>query len=495
MLRCLLAFGLIVLSGLAAAISPEPKPFVGRPGLPIYDRVANQTYSLEELVAEFGGSRPGFISGGAIERLLPKAGEIVKWGGRVALPALIVQLAAEWGAHEVNGLLDNQFEQWYRQQNPNAPAFPRTYDLYNHPTTLVQGPYKCHDGFWSAFYGDGRYFAEVSWVPWAKEFRSGSYTYDDPARANQIVQEELKWCNLPDDTLADVLKKQPEVANDLNKLLKRYIETHPQDVKKMILDHYTDNQFEDNPYYDLATDSDGDGVPDYVEYEHGGVDFVNDPSKIPDLTDDSAKDLSKDPTKDPSKDPSKDPDKDLAKDPSKDPAKDPSKDPSKDPDKDPAKDPSKDPLRDKRDRCSAAGRVWDDVNDMCGGAEPQKKDEWPVSDNCGDMSLPRLMQYPASWGRDLILPCQNLGDLIHPLVEAAKTRFPFSVGIALNGWFNTGGSESANVPDLPKQIGPIPLDFGWLTGLWVTIKTLVGVALYVWFGYWLLDRYSPRPHI
>lgn len=117
--------------------------------------------------------------------------------------------------------------------------------------------------------------------------------------------------------------------------------------------------------------------------------------------------------------------------------------------------------------------------------------EEKFDDDCGAFSVLRLMKNPVGWVRDLVIPCEELGDLLSPIVETAKNKFPFSVATSLDGWFRVSGSGGSSA-DLPSQLGPIPLAWGWLTPLWTTIKTLVGVAMYAWFGYWLIDRFAPR---
>lgn len=122
------------------------------------------------------------------------------------------------------------------------------------------------------------------------------------------------------------------------------------------------------------------------------------------------------------------------------------------------------------------------------------EDEEPVGDECGDLSLERAKAHLGHWVRDVVFPCESIKDMIRPLYSDLKTRFPFSVAASLNGWFQPPRSDTAS-SQLPAKIGPIPLDWGWLTPLWSTIKTLVGVALYVWFVYWLIDRFTPRTGI
>lgn len=132
------------------------------------------------------------------------------------------------------------------------------------------------------------------------------------------------------------------------------------------------------------------------------------------------------------------------------------------------------------------------------GSEPVEgkcgEDEEPVGDECGDLSLERAKAHLEHWVRDVVFPCEPVKDMIEPLYKDLKTRFPFSVAASLNGWFTPPTSDTAS-SRLPAKIGPIPLDWGWLTPLWSTIKTLVGVALYVWFVYWLIDRFTPRTGI
>lgn len=117
-----------------------------------------------------------------------------------------------------------------------------------------------------------------------------------------------------------------------------------------------------------------------------------------------------------------------------------------------------------------------------------------VTDECGDLSLARAKAHLGHWLRDAIFPCEPMDDLLEPLYQDLQTRFPFSVAAGLDGWF-APPTDTAGAADLPDALGPIPLEWGWLSGLWSTIKTLVGVALYVWFVQWLIDRFTPRTSI
>lgn len=168
----------------------------------------------------------------------------------------------------------------------------------------------------------------------------------------------------------------------------------------------------------------------------------------------------------------------------------------------------------KKNACEVAGRIWDGVEKTCGGETEEKKKadcekkggEWkeddgkcgkeeePVNDTCGDMSFKRLMAHPGSFAKDLVFPCEDLDDMFKPCLELLKTKFPFSVAASLDGWFKSpGGTDTA--AQLPANLAIIPLEWGWLSGLWSTIKTLVGVALWAWFIYWLIDRFAPRTQI
>lgn len=151
---------------------------------------------------------------------------------------------------------------------------------------------------------------------------------------------------------------------------------------------------------------------------------------------------------------------------------------------------SEDEIADKKERCALAGREWDSVNEKCGG--PKKPDDGPVPNNCGDFSIPRLLQHTGSYLRDVIFPCESIKDIIRPLVTVASTKFPFSVASGLNGWFAGAGSGSAGSADLPDSLGVIPLEWGWLTPLWGIIKTIVGVLLWSSLVVWLIDRFTPR---
>lgn len=145
----------------------------------------------------------------------------------------------------------------------------------------------------------------------------------------------------------------------------------------------------------------------------------------------------------------------------------------------------------RKEQCELAGGTFG--NGVC---EPKKKDDpdEPVPDVCGDFSFKRLMAHPGGFIKDVVFPCEDMADMFQPCLEMLKTKFPFSVAASLNGWFQAPtGTDGAS--QLPSKLAVIPLEWGWLSGLWSTIKTLVGVALWAWFIYWLIDRFAPRTQI
>lgn len=170
--------------------------------------------------------------------------------------------------------------------------------------------------------------------------------------------------------------------------------------------------------------------------------------------------------------------------------------------------PNPNPVPTDENACRAAGGTW------ANGACTPKKEPCPVGftanasgscvqdkekdpgDACGDFSLGRALYHPGTYLRDVFVPCEALSDLIGPSLALLKTKFPFSLAASLNGWFaGAGSASSGGVTALPAMLGPIPLEWGWLQSLWGLIKTLVGVALWSWFIYWIIDRFTPRTEI
>ncbi len=90
---------------------------------------------------------------------------------------------------------------------------------------------------------------------------------------------------------------------------------------------------------------------------------------------------------------------------------------------------------------------------------------------CGDFSFARLMAEPGGWMHDLIFPCQNLSDFMQPLIESAKTKFPFSLTNNLSNLVNySGGTDAGEV--LPSHLGPFTLDWAWIAPLITTVGLL-----------------------
>lgn len=144
------------------------------------------------------------------------------------------------------------------------------------------------------------------------------------------------------------------------------------------------------------------------------------------------------------------------------------------------------------EKCPEGQKLNDATPPKC-VVDEEKKDD-PVGDECGNFSIKRLTTHTAHYLRDLVAPCDDFSDLVKPITEQLQVKFPFSVAAGLKDWFKVQG-DTSTAQQMPDSLSVIPLEWGWLTGLWSLIKTVVGVALYAWFGMWLLDRFTPRTSI
>lgn len=148
--------------------------------------------------------------------------------------------------------------------------------------------------------------------------------------------------------------------------------------------------------------------------------------------------------------------------------------------------------KEKEATCKAAGREWDSVNKTCGGETEEKKKsdcqakggEWneekgkcgpkpdPVTEECGNFAVNRLLANPLGWVKDFILPCDDMGDIWKPLRELCENKFPFSLTSKLDHIVTVSGSAGTREGTLPNKIGPFEVDWSFIGPLIATIGML-----------------------
>jgi hypothetical protein len=116
--------------------------------------------------------------------------------------------------------------------------------------------------------------------------------------------------------------------------------------------------------------------------------------------------------------------------------------------------------------CTAQGGTW-----AVGACTMPPRPEPYSGAGCGDFSFSRLTHEPGGFMHDLIFPCGELSDFMQPLIESAKTKFPFSLTNNLSNLVNySGGTDAGEV--LPSHLGPFTLDWAWIAPLITTVGLL-----------------------
>lgn len=115
---------------------------------------------------------------------------------------------------------------------------------------------------------------------------------------------------------------------------------------------------------------------------------------------------------------------------------------------------------------------------------PDTDPKGPVSDNCGDMSLPRFTAHTGHWLRDLFVSCEP-ENWLNGVREQLLTKYPFSmIGALKDGLVSTPtGPASGQAAMLPSKVGPFALEWDWVVGL----ITVVGLLFKAWTGILVVD--------
>lgn len=485
---------------------------------PIRSRVpeAIKTWTQEEILREFGPiTRTGGGFGGRVIRQLPKAGRYIKWGGGLIIGGILVNDALSWFYNEAKRSTGTALDDWYRPGVSGQAGVVFTVTARNicgfgeYFGGTVTEKRICASSVEEArnFVDATLAAANVSAAPWSA-----------PAGRTDMIERLLLSDSGP---LGDHLRNHPDAVNALKDAVAEYLNTHPDLIPSLLDPIPNANQLADD-IVDPGLDTDGDGMTDGDELRRGpGVTTTPgnrphpDDGPITDPSDPASKPVDTDGDGIPDWRDSDD-DNDGVPDDEETPEgqKDKTKKPEKFMDTDGDGIPDDQDQDDDGDGWSdqaeeTAGSDSKDKNDTpenkpCAAGEARAKDgmckpEEDSSDDdsgneCGDFSVDRLIAYTGEYLRDVVFPCEDVGDILKPITDTLKSKFPFSLAASLNGWFHppSGGASPSQLPD---KLGIIPLDWGWLTPLWTIIKNVVGVALWAWFVYWLIDRFTPRTQI
>jgi hypothetical protein len=143
----------------------------------------------------------------------------------------------------------------------------------------------------------------------------------------------------------------------------------------------------------------------------------------------------------------------------------------------------------KQSACQVSGKIWNPEDKSCANKPAENSRQF----DCGDFSFLRFTSSPFGWLKDLLIPCQTFPELFNQLITAFGGKFPFSLAASLNGAFDSAGGGGE--PVLPSRLWIIPLDFGSFTTLWAIIKSVVGVSMWAYLIYWIIDRFTPSTRI
>lgn len=533
-LRSWVTAGLLAL-GLAGAASAQDVR------LPIKDRVVAsvRTFSEAEILSQFGPMRPNRPSNGAISKLLPKAGNFIRWGGPFVIGGLLVSDALNWFYDQAQDSLDPALDSWWR-----GTGFP--------PAKVANAELTKH--YCSGYYGDPPVpstlgvFRSVS-NPSAHFFYiiknvngtiyEGFLGNDFSGNPNVFDSSASQACSqmTQGPSLADIYN--PSTGAAIRDIVARYIASRPALIPSITTPTPNVNQLEDNPYADPTLDTDGDDVFDSVEADKGSD--PNDPNskpapdapenpdevtstktvtirnpdgsttrtttttyadgtkKVVEVTTKTVTTTNPDgskTTKTTTTTTTTDRDgKQTTRTTTKEettPAPEPEPEPPKDKGECEAKggtwtdgEPGTctlPPKSDKEKECEASGRVWDSVNETCGG----KKEEEPT-DECGNFAVSRLMKYPSGWLKDVVFPCDSLD--WSQLSDIVTSKFPFSVVSSIKDSFQVDASGGGPNP-LPTKLGPFEFDLSFADGFFSFVRLAFRAVIWWLFFVWLAGRLS-----
>jgi hypothetical protein len=282
-LRRLVAL-LVVLCSAAAGAAPVTG------SLPVPARIVDSvvTWSESEILSQFGPLKPGLstIENGAIARTLPVAGRFVKFGGPVVIGASLTLAALNWYYDEVKREAGGPLGDWWANKGApdSLPAQVQSPDWNTQQPVTLSKVAECQSNYYprAAYYLSSTNYA-TRYLGFNGETLVGGRGPAGPGSGAQTIDEwKAGACKAGTGAkpLSDVLNANPTAYPKVRDVVGQYLTAHPEAARPLLQPAPNDNQWTDNPYTNPTLDTDGDGVPDPVEFESPDGD-LNDPAKKP----------------------------------------------------------------------------------------------------------------------------------------------------------------------------------------------------------------------
>lgn len=235
------------------------------PNIPIWGRIADDVRTAgPQIIQMFPDAKPNMFSGSAVSRMLPRAGNFIKWGGAYVVAPMLVNEAMRWFYDEAKKSTGTDLDKWYRSQGLGSPLYPFPETHYQHMTPGTSPIFLCNTSGGTVWSFHNRYINSYETFLISGNGVPGSYSGSCAAPA-----------------LRDL---SPAGQAALGDAVSQYVQSNPEAVRSALDPVANVNQWRDDPYADpeCKADTDGDGVPDCVEHEmkdEGGD--PNDPNKLP----------------------------------------------------------------------------------------------------------------------------------------------------------------------------------------------------------------------
>ena len=179
-------------------------------------------WGVGDLVQRYGQSRPGQFVGTSHTLTVAKAGKIIKWTGAITLGAELLNDALHWYLKQAQDAANPQLKNWYNDQNAGVVRLnlPKPADI---PFNWLQ--ISSHPNI--ARFTVNQYGGMFSYTPeWicgrVYDTSYNQVTYDKLVEVVASFQKQLDSCN-PSITLDELLRRYPEIADDIKDALRRYL--------------------------------------------------------------------------------------------------------------------------------------------------------------------------------------------------------------------------------------------------------------------------------
>lgn len=229
-------------------------------------------------------------------------GRYVRWGGAIILGSALIYTALDYFYESLKRQTGTSLDQWYNW----------TYTLWNDAIVDVRCS-QTSNGINIYYYVYIDHYIYIhgtrlfTWqytesqcpadkLAYAKSqlgSQPDGYYWVDGARVSLqggtiVVSKSASIKENPRPTLSEWIQSHPDAAEGVKTAVGKYIQDTPPGSRSnpypgVRLDPEPNpNQWTDNPYTDLGTDTDGDGWPDWMEKQTPWPDGINDPNSHPD---------------------------------------------------------------------------------------------------------------------------------------------------------------------------------------------------------------------